>query len=104
LVYCSACGAQISPQAIACPQCGHPNAVNPAATGQAKSRTTAGILAILLGSLGVHKFYLGKIGSGILYLCFSFTGVPGVIGIIEGIVYLTQTDQAFAQAQGVRTV
>ena len=104
MVYCSACGAQISSQALACPQCGHPNAVNAVANGQGKSRTTAGILAILIGSFGVHKFYLGKTGTGVLYLLFSWTGVPGIISIIEGIIYLTQTDQAFAQAQGVRTV
>jgi TM2 domain-containing membrane protein YozV len=103
MVYCSACGTQISPQALTCPNCGHPNAVNPAAANAAngfnKSRTTAGILAILLGGFGVHKFYLGKIGMGILYFVFAWTGVPSIIGIIEGIIYLTQTDQAFAQAQ-----
>ncbi|SFL73415.1 TM2 domain-containing protein [Paenibacillus sp. 1_12] len=60
-----------------------------------KSRTTAGILAILLGSLGVHKFYLGKIGLGVVYLLFFWTGVPGIIGLIEGIQYLTKTDEEF---------
>ena len=107
MVYCSACGAQISPQAVACPKCGHPNVLNPnnaPQSGEVKSRTTAGILAILVGSFGAHKFYLGKIGTGILYLCFSWTAVPGVIGLIEGIIYLTQSDQAFSRAQGVRTV
>ncbi|MEO0024216.1 MAG: hypothetical protein RL196_657 [Actinomycetota bacterium] len=108
MVYCSACGTQISPQALHCPNCGHPNSVNPAASTSAnlngKSRTTAGILAILLGGLGVHKFYLGKVGMGILYFVFSWTGVPTIIGIIEGIIYLTQTDQAFAQAQGTTVV
>jgi len=103
MVYCSACGAQISPQAPNCPQCGHPNAVNQNAAGEVKSRTTAGILGILLGSLGVHKFYLGKVGTGILYLVFCWTGVPGIIGLIEGIIYLTQTDQVFSKTQGVRT-
>ena len=101
MVFCSACGAQISPQALSCPQCGHPNQLN-RGTGELKSRTTAGILAILLGYLGIHKFYLGKIGMGILYLAFFWTGVPAIIGIVEGIIYLTQTDQQFAQAQGVR--
>ncbi|WP_240421094.1 TM2 domain-containing protein [Paenibacillus periandrae] len=60
-----------------------------------KSKTTAGILAILLGSLGVHKFYLGKIGLGIVYLLFCWTGIPGLIGLIEGILYLTKTDEEF---------
>jgi TM2 domain-containing membrane protein YozV len=60
-----------------------------------KSRVTAGILAILVGGLGVHKFYLGKIGMGILYLVFCWTGITAVIGLIEGILYLTKTDDEF---------
>ena len=60
-----------------------------------KSKVAAGLFAILLGSLGVHKFYLGKIGLGILYLVFCWTGVPGIIGLIEGILYLTKTDEEF---------
>ncbi|MBM6618917.1 TM2 domain-containing protein [Bacillus suaedaesalsae] len=60
-----------------------------------KSRIVAGILGILLGSLGIHKFYLGKIGMGILYLIFSWTGIPGIIGLIEGILYLVKSDEEF---------
>ncbi|MCU6797344.1 MULTISPECIES: TM2 domain-containing protein [Paenibacillus] len=60
-----------------------------------KSKTTAGILAILLGSLGVHKFYLGKIGLGVVYILFCWTGIPGIIGLIEGILYLTKTEEEF---------
>ncbi len=61
----------------------------------AKSRTTAGILAILLGGLGVHKFYLEQVGLGLVYLLFSCTLVPAIIGFIEGIIYLTMSDDAF---------
>lgn len=60
-----------------------------------KSRVVAGILGILLGSLGIHKFYLGKVGMGILYLIFSWTGIPGIIGLIEGILYLVKSDEEF---------
>lgn len=60
-----------------------------------KSKTTAGILAILLGGLGLHKFYLGKIGVGILYLIFCWTYIPAILGVIEGIVYLTSSDEKF---------
>ncbi|MFP4922095.1 TM2 domain-containing protein [Staphylococcus coagulans] len=49
------------------------------------------VLAIVLGGLGVHKFYSHKIGLGILYVLFSWTGIPGVIGIIEGILVLLKT-------------
>mgnify|MGYP000974180703 CR=1 FL=1 len=61
-----------------------------------KNKSTAGILAILLGSFGAHKFYLSKSGLGVLYLLFCWTGIPGVVGIIEGIIYLTMSDRDFA--------
>ena len=121
--FCSHCGNAVSPMAVACPQCGHPVATQQPvgqplggqpAVGQplanpyapAKSRVTAGILAILLGGIGVHKFYLGKVGMGVLYLLlfivFFWTFIPAIIGLIEGIIYLTQSDQEFAAKQGVR--
>jgi TM2 domain-containing membrane protein YozV len=48
-----------------------------------------------LGGLGVHKFYLGQIGMGILYILFCWTSIPSIIGLIEGIIYLTSTDEQF---------
>jgi TM2 domain-containing membrane protein YozV len=44
-----------------------------------KSKTTAGLLAIFLGGLGFHKFYLGQTGRGILYLVFCRTWIPSII-------------------------
>lgn len=67
-----------------------------------KSKIAAGILGILLGGLGVHKFYLGKIGMGILYLCFCWTYIPAVIGFIEGIIYLCSNDENFQLKNKVR--
>ncbi len=62
-------------------------------------RVTAGVLGILLGSWGVHRFYLNDVGGGILRILITlFTcGVGGVIGLIEGIIYLTKTDPEFDQ-------
>jgi TM2 domain-containing membrane protein YozV len=60
-----------------------------------KSKTTAGILAILLGGIGAHKFYLGSVGLGILYLIFSWTFIPSLVGFIEGIIYLCAKDEEF---------
>jgi TM2 domain-containing membrane protein YozV len=65
-----------------------------------KSRVVAGILGILLGNFGAHKFYLGKIGMGILYLVFFWTGIPGIIGLIEGILYLVKSDEEFHAKYG----
>ena len=63
--------------------------------GFVKNKVTAGILGIFLGSFGVHKFYLGKTGMGVLYLVFCWTGIPGIVGLIEGILYLTKSQEAF---------
>lgn len=41
------------------------------------------LLALFLGGLGIHHFYLRRTGLGILYLCFSWTGIPTVLGFIE---------------------
>ncbi len=66
-----------------------------------KDKIVAGILAILLGALGVHKFYLGKTGMGVVYLLVTLLtlGIGGmiisIISIVEGILYLTATDEDF---------
>ena len=52
------------------------------------------LFAILLGSFGVHKFYAGKIGLGVLYICFCWTGVPTLVGLIEGIIAATKPQDA----------
>ncbi len=67
-----------------------------------KSKIAAGLLAILLGGLGIHKFYLGKVGLGIVYLLFCWTWIPGIIGLIEGIVYLCTDDYKFQINHQVR--
>ena len=67
-----------------------------------KSKVAAGILAILVGGLGIHKFYLGKVGKGILYLLFCWTAIPGIIGLVEGIIYLTSDDHNFQMKHHVR--
>ncbi|MGT2957423.1 hypothetical protein A9Q68_03960 [Streptococcus bovimastitidis] len=44
------------------------------------------LLALFLGEFGLHKFYSGKNGKGILYLIFCWTLIPGFIGVVEGIM------------------
>jgi TM2 domain-containing membrane protein YozV len=60
-------------------------------------KMVAGILGILLGSLGAHKFYLGMTTPGIIQLLLGCTGIGGLIGLIEGIMYLTKSDADFYQ-------
>jgi len=50
---------------------------------------------MLLGGLGVHKFYLNKPGAGVLYLLFCWTFIPAVIGFLEGLTYLSMSDKSF---------
>ena len=67
-----------------------------------KSKVAAGVLGILLGGLGIHKFYMGKIGMGILYLVFCWTYIPAIVGFIEGIIYLCSNDENFQLKHHVR--
>ena len=61
-----------------------------------KSKKTATILAFpILGSLGIHKFYLGKIGQGIMYFIFSFLLIPAIISLFEFISYLSMSIEKF---------
>jgi TM2 domain-containing membrane protein YozV len=63
----------------------------------AEKKVVAGILGILLGGLGVHKFYLGYTKEGVIQLILSVVtcGIGGIIGLIEGIIYLTKSDEDF---------
>ena len=67
-----------------------------------KSKTAAGLLGIFLGGLGIHKFYLGKIGMGILYLIFCWTYIPFLVGFIEGVIYLCSNEYNFQVKHHVR--
>jgi TM2 domain-containing membrane protein YozV len=76
-----------------------------AVTGNKVDKTTVGICAILLGSLGIHKFLLGFQTEGIIMLAVSVGAgfltcgiasmIVGVIGLVEGIIYLTMSQEDF---------
>ncbi len=72
-------------------------------------RIVCGILAILLGSLGIHKFMLGYNKAGLIMLLLTlltcgFAGaVMGIIALIEGIIYLTKTDEEFIETYQIGT-
>ena len=55
-----------------------------------KNKNIAGVLAIFLGTLGIHRFYMGEWKVGLAYLLFFWTGVPTILGIIDGARYFTE--------------
>ena len=69
-----------------------------------KSKVAAGVFGILLGGLGIHKFYLGKPRKE--YCIFYFAGLsyPPLIGLIEGIIYLAKDDDDWAEMVGYKIV
>lgn len=91
-MFCYKCGAQIDDEAVICPQCGCATKNYAQAQGQTgaydenasvKSRMVALLLCIFLGVLGVHRFYVGKIGTGILWLItLGFWGIGWLVDLI----------------------
>lgn len=102
--YCSECGAIIRAKAEICPKCGvrqtFPFANLGAVAPNGKSKLAAVLFAFFLGSFGFHKFYLGRIGAGVLYLLFCWTFIPSVLGIIDGVLLLIMSDEDFVRKHG----
>jgi TM2 domain-containing membrane protein YozV len=76
---------------------------NQVTNNKENKKLVAGILAILLGSFGIHKFILGYTKEGIIQILITFLtcGAGHIIGIIEGIIYLTKSDEEFYQTYQV---
>lgn len=67
--------------------------------GGSDKKVVAGILGILVGIFGIHKFYLGYTKAGVIQLILGLLcGIGGIIGLIEGIIYLTKSDEEFEEA------
>ncbi len=104
--FCTQCGEAIAAQAVVCPKCGVRQVAGNAdsfgfvVAPNGKSKLAAGLFGILLGSFGVHKFYLGEIGWGVVYVLFCWTFIPAIAGMIEGILYLTMSDAEFVARYG----
>ncbi|MFP4162631.1 MAG: TM2 domain-containing protein [Chitinispirillaceae bacterium] len=80
------------------------------AAASSRDKVVAGVLAIVLGGFGAHKFYLGFVGPALVYLLVNTIGllvtwifgflpnyVLWVIALVEGIIYLTKSDEEFEQ-------
>lgn len=90
--YCPNCGAETVPEAAMCVKCGASlsAAAAAAATGESKSKLTAGLLGIFLGSFGIHNFYLGYTKKAVIQIIVTLVtcGAAGLWGFIEGILIL----------------
>jgi TM2 domain-containing membrane protein YozV len=112
--FCQECGEAIRAKAVVCPRCGVRQAGSMreadedseraiAVRNAASNKVAAGICGILLGALGIHKFILGLTTPGIIMVLVSVLtcgfGAPvmHIIGFIEGIIYLTKSDEDFYQ-------
>jgi TM2 domain-containing membrane protein YozV len=117
-VFCTKCGAQNEDFAQTCSQCQTPlpatgsyQPIQPPTPAYgdapvqdwkqlgAEKKMVAGICGILLGGFGVHKFILGYTTEGIIQIVITCVtcGIGGVVGVIEGIIYLTKSDEEFVR-------
>jgi TM2 domain-containing membrane protein YozV len=94
LVTCAECGKEVSDVARNCPNCGFTSST----FSGSKSKGLAIVLALFLGGLGIHKFYLGKTGQGFLYLIFCWTFIPAILGVIDAIILATRNERQFSGA------
>lgn len=119
-MFCPNCGVKIPDGARFCPECG--GSVSPAANpvssgpvmpegtsqapvyqvqanltvqnGKVVNKVAYVLLALFLGGLGIHKFYAGKTGMGILYLVFCWTFIPAIVALVEAIIAITKPADA----------
>lgn len=99
-MFCPNCGKEVSNLAASCPSCGHPfvsptqpnininvNNTNSGSVVSIKNRTAVVLLCFFLGWLGIHRFYVGKIGTGLLWLVtFGLFGVGVLIDFIVALI------------------
>ncbi len=111
--YCTKCGAQNDELAQYCANCQAPlptvgyqpmQSVNPGQMTDWKAlgadkKLVAGLTGILLGGFGVHKFILGYTTEGIIQIVITLVtcGIGSIVGLIEGIIYLTKSDEDFVR-------
>lgn len=94
MVHCRGCGKEIHESAYACPNCGAPQ-IPPWVSD--RRILPAFLLCWFFGLIGVHRFYVGKVGTGILMLC-TF-GVFGILWLIDLIMIIVG---AFTDKEGRR--
>jgi len=86
MVHCTTCGTKMARSASACPKCGAPNAMS-AKSESEKTMVVAALLCFFFGAFGFHRFYVGKIGTGILMLLTL--GLLGIWTLVDLIMIIT---------------
>lgn len=92
--YCYKCGTLLQKHMQVCPKC-----FTPPVHLTARNKTLAGFLALFLGGLGVHRFYLGQ-WWGIFYIAFWFTFIPSLVSIVEALVFWFTSDERWNKKYG----
>lgn len=98
--FCRHCGTELQESSRFCPSCGKNQDESESSSAaenrpvpvraevSPKSRTVAAILCFFLGCFGVHRFYVGKIGTGVLMIFASFFVIGEVWALVDFIVIL----------------
>lgn len=94
---CPYCKEDIQEGALKCKHCGSTlgSSGDAMAPTSDKSKIVAGILALFLGGLGIHKFYVGSWGWGIVYILLFWTYIPALVALVEAIRYFILPDEKF---------
>ena len=96
--HCQSCGAETQPGAAVCLKCGTKLTAGGVVSGDSKSKLVARLLAIFVGTFGIHNFYLGYMNKGIIQLVVSVVGIflcglptvgIAIWALVEGIFILT---------------
>lgn len=99
--YCTNCQAALSPVSGGYQpmQSVNQNAMQDWKQAGADKKVIAGVLGILVGGFGIHKFVLGYTTEGIIMIVITILtcGIGSIIGLVEGIIYLTKSDEEFVQ-------
>jgi TM2 domain-containing membrane protein YozV len=116
-MFCSTCGKEIPAGAVVCVGCGHPapgvatlmdSDEHAAIREFAGKKIAAGICAIMIGTLGIHKFILGLTTPGLIMLlvtvltCGAGALPMWIIGLAEGVIYLSKSDEDFYETYAVQ--
>lgn len=95
-IYCRACGSPVHESATDCPSCGAKQQV------YTKSKVTAVLLCFFFGFMGIHRFYLGRPFSGVMYILFCWTGINFFVAFIEFIILMCTSEQEINRKYGVK--